>query len=336
MTAAGAGYAAEINEHTIKFATAGAIGSPIALGMDKFAEIVKEKSGGQITVKRFPGGTLGGDVQTLSALQGGTVEMTTMNAGILASVAKDFALVDLPFCSTRPQEADAVMDGRSDHAGGRAAGEGPGRAWLLGARLPQLTNSRHPITKVDDIAGLKIRVIQSPIYIDLFNGLGANAVPMPFTELYTALGDGSDRRPGESRAEHLTAKLNEVQKYLTLTNHTYNPQIVMISKKFWDKLNEDERKLLQDATLEARDFERTVAREQAGKAVENSRPRHGDHRAAGGGGGQIPREGQTGRRQICSTDRPRADAAAQCRARQGARQELSGAGGGRVAAAPQR
>ena len=79
MTLAGASYAAEINEHTIKFATAGAIGSPIALGMDKFAEIVKEKSDGQITVKRFPGGTLGGDVQTISALQGGTVEMTTMN-----------------------------------------------------------------------------------------------------------------------------------------------------------------------------------------------------------------------------------------------------------------
>ena len=104
-------HAAEINKHTIKFATAGAIGSPIALGMDKFAEIVKEKSGGQITVKRFPGGTLGGDVQTISALQGGTVEMTTMNAGILASVAKDFALVDLPFLFETPKEADAVMDG---------------------------------------------------------------------------------------------------------------------------------------------------------------------------------------------------------------------------------
>src|SRR3954452_7079484 len=85
--------AAEINKHTIKFATAGAIGSPIALGLEKFGEIGQAKSDSKITVKRFPGGTLGGDVQTLSALQGGTVEMTAMNAGILASVAKDFAVV---------------------------------------------------------------------------------------------------------------------------------------------------------------------------------------------------------------------------------------------------
>ena len=326
MTAAGAGYAAEINEHTIKFATAGAIGSPIALGMDKFAEIVKEKSGGQITVKRFPGGTLGGDVQTLSALQGGTVEMTTMNAGILASVAKDFALVDLPFLFENPKEADAVMDGP---VGATLAAELPENGlvglgyWELGFR--QLSNNRHPITKVDDIAGLKIRVIQSPIYIDLFNGLGANAVPMPFTELYTALETGAIDGQENPAPSILTAKLNEVQKYLTLTNHTYNPQIVMVSKKFWDKLNEDERKLLQDATLEARDYERAVAREQAGKAVEELKAEGMEiTELPAEEVGQVSREGQAGRRQVCGAARPRSAAAAQCRAGQGARQELIG------------
>jgi tripartite ATP-independent transporter DctP family solute receptor len=262
-------YAAEINEHTIKFATAGAIGSPIALGMEKFAELVQEKSGGQITVKRFPGGTLGGDIQTLSALQGGTVEMTSMNAGILASVAKDFAMVDLPFLFESPKEADAVMDGP---VGDALAAELPEKGlvglgyWELGFR--QLSNNRHPITKVDDIAGLKIRVIQSPIYIDLFNTLGANAVPMAFTELYTALETGAIDGQENPAPSILTAKLNEVQKYLTLTQHTYNPQIVMISGKFWDKLNDDERKLIQEATLEARDYQRMVSREQAGKAVD--------------------------------------------------------------------
>ena len=237
--------------------------------MDKFAEIVEAKSDGKITVKRYPGGILGGDVQTLSAVQGGTVEMTTMNAGILASVAKDFALVDLPFLFDTPQEADAVMDGP---VGTALAAKLPpsglvGLAyWELGFR--QLTNSRLPVTKVEDIEGLKIRVIQSPIYIDLFNGLGANAVPMPFTELYTALETGAIDGQENPAPSILTAKLNEVQEYMTLTNHTYNPQMVMISGKFWDQLNEDERKLLQDAAVEARDYERGVAREQAGKAVE--------------------------------------------------------------------
>ena len=269
MTLLGAVGHAEIGEHKIKFATAGAEGSPIVLGMKKFAEIVEAKSDGKITVKLFPGGTLGGDVQTLSAVQGGTVEMTTMNAGILASVAKDFAVVDLPFLFDSPQQADAVMDGP---VGAALAAKLPPSGlvglgyWELGFR--QLTNSRHPVTTVGDIEGLKIRVIQSPIYIELFNALGANAVPMPFTELYTALETGAIDGQENPAPSILTAKLNEVQKYMTLTNHTYNPQMVMISGKFWDKLNEEERQLVQQAVLEARDYQRTVSREQAAKAVE--------------------------------------------------------------------
>lgn len=138
--------------------------------------------------------------------------------------------------------------------------------WELGFR--QLTNNRHPVAKVDDIAGLKIRVIQTPIYIDLFNALGANAVPMPFTELYTALETGAIDGQENPAPSILTAKLNEVQDYMTLTNYTYNPQIVMISAKFWDKLNDDERQLLRDAAMEAREYQRTVSREQAAKALE--------------------------------------------------------------------
>jgi len=264
----GAAFAADIGKHTIKFASTGAKGAPIVLGMEKFAEIVAEKSGGQITVKSFPNGTLGGDVQTISALQGGTIEMTTMNAGLLSGVSKDFAVVDLPFLFNGPAEADAVMDGP---VGKTLAERLPEKGlvglayWELGFR--QLTNSRHAVTKVDDIAGLKIRVVQSPIYIDLFNALGANAVPMPFPELYPALETGTVDGQENPAPSILTAKLHEVQKHLTLTNHTYNPQIVMIGKKFWDKLNADEQKLIQDAANESRDYERKVSREQAEKAV---------------------------------------------------------------------
>ena len=138
---------AQISERTIKFAFLNQLDHPQGLGAKQFAEIVKQKSDGKITVKRFAGGTLGGDVQTLSALQGGTVEMTTMNAGILASVAKDFAMVDLPFLFESPKEADAVMDGP---VGTTLAAELPESGlvglgyWELGFR--QLSNNRHPIT----------------------------------------------------------------------------------------------------------------------------------------------------------------------------------------------
>lgn len=102
---------AEIRDQTIKFASANNKGHPQVTGMEKFAKLVNEKSGGKIEVKLFPGGTLGGDVQTVSALQGGVIEMTVLNAGILANNVKQFGAVDLPFLFNSGEEADKVMDG---------------------------------------------------------------------------------------------------------------------------------------------------------------------------------------------------------------------------------
>ena len=259
---------AEIGEHTIKFASQNAQGHPSVEGMEKFKDLVEEKSGGNITVRLFPGGVLGGDLQTLSALQGGTVEMTVMNAGLVGGVAKDFALADLPFLYETPEQADAVMDGPFGQAlmdqlpAHSLAGLG---YWELGFR--QLTNNRHTVATVDDIAGLKIRVVQQPVMIDLFNALGANAVPMPFPEVYTALETGAIDGQENPFPNILASKFVEVQKYLTVTNHVYNPQIVLVSGKLWESLNEEERKLLQDAATEARDFQRETSRKQSEEAL---------------------------------------------------------------------
>ncbi|MTH36146.1 DctP family TRAP transporter solute-binding subunit [Paracoccus limosus] len=259
---------AEIREQTIRFASAGADGSPIVLGMHKFAEIVKEKSGGKIEVKVFPAGMLGGDMQTITSLQGGVLQMTTMNAGLLSGIAPDFALLDLPFLFSAPAEVDAVMSGE---VGQKLAAELDPKGlvalsyWELGFR--NLTNNRHPVAKLEDLSGLKIRVVQSPIYLDMFGALGANPVPMPFPEVYTALETGTVDGQENPAASILTAKLNEVQKYMTITRHTYNPQVVMFSKKQWEKLGPEEQKLLQDAAAEAGTYQRQLARDADAKAV---------------------------------------------------------------------
>ncbi|MFD1626184.1 TRAP transporter substrate-binding protein [Azospirillum griseum] len=274
LLVANVGHAAEIGTHSFKMASAGADGSPLVLGMGKFAEIVAAKSGGKMKVQLHPNGALGGDVQMISALQGGIVEMTVLNAGLLSSLDPNFVLVDLPFQFDTPKEADAVMDGPVGRALlDRVQPKGlVGLAyWELGFR--QLTNSRRAVTTVDDIAGLKIRVVQSPIYIELFKALGANAVPLPFPEVYTALETKTVDGQENPAPSILSAKLNEVQKYLTLSNHMYNPQAVLVSAKFWAKLNADERKLIEEAAQEARDYERAVSREQAGKAVEELKAR---------------------------------------------------------------
>lgn len=253
---------AEISERTIKFAAQNSKGHPQVTGMERFAEIVKEKSGGKIEVKLFPGGTLGGDVQTLASVQGGTVEMSVMNAGILSGTVKEFGVVDLPFLFATPEEADAIMDGP---IGTQLAGRLPAQRlvglgfWELGFR--HLTNNRRPVNTVEDVKGLKIRTVQSAVPLATFNTLGANAVPLPYPELYSALETGTVDGQENPLANIVNAKFTEVQKYLTLTGHQYNPQIVIVSKTFWDKLDTEEQALLQTSATEARDYQRKVSRD---------------------------------------------------------------------------
>ncbi|MBA3772148.1 MAG: TRAP transporter substrate-binding protein [Ramlibacter sp.] len=256
-------------ERTIKMGLQNPKGHPAVLGAERFAEIVAAKTGGKLKVNLFPGGVLGGDAQTVSALQGGTVEMTVLNSGILASQVKEFAIYDFPFLFATPQEADAVVDGpfgRNLHA--RLADKGiVGLAyWELGFR--NLTNSRRPIQKVEDIAGLKLRVIPNPINIDWVKALDANPTPLAFPELFAALEqkavDGQENPVSVISAN----KFAEVQKHLALTNHQYNPQSVIISKRFWDTLGAADRQIIQEAAIEAGKYQRQVSRQQASSTLD--------------------------------------------------------------------
>jgi tripartite ATP-independent transporter DctP family solute receptor len=256
-------------EKTIKFAFQNQKDHPQAQGAQRFADLVAQKSGGKLKVNLYPGGVLGGDLQTVSALQGGTVEMTVLNAGILTAQAREFAVFDFPFLFASPQEADAVTDGafgRNMFAKLTDKGLIGLGYWDLGFR--NLTNSRRPITKVEDIAGLKIRVIQSPIYVDMFTALGANPTPLAFPELYGALEQKAVDGQENPFTTILASKFNEVQKHLAITRHVYNPQALLISRKFWDGLNADEKKAVSEAATEATAYQRTQSRNGADTALE--------------------------------------------------------------------
>ncbi|NML26696.1 TRAP transporter substrate-binding protein [Zoogloea dura] len=267
MTAA---QAADIKERTLKFAFQNNKGHPQEMGAQKFAELVAARSGGKIKVKLFPGGQLGGDVQTISAVQGGTIEISVLNSGILQSLSKEFAVFDFPFLFANPQEADAVTDGafgQGLHAKLAPRGLVGLGYWDLGFR--NITNSKHPITRVEDIAGLKLRVIQSPIYVDIFTALGANPTPLAWPEVYSALEQKAVDGQENPNTTIRTAKLNEVQKHLAQTRHIYNPQSLIFSKKLWDTLSADERKIITDAATEATAYQRQVSRQQANEALED-------------------------------------------------------------------
>jgi tripartite ATP-independent transporter DctP family solute receptor len=266
LTAFGAVHA---QEKTIKFATQNPKGHPIVMGLDKFAELVAAKSGGKIKVNVFPGGVLGSDQANVSALQGGTLEMVSLNSGILASQAKEFAVYDFPFMFANSKEVEAVVDGpfgKKLHAKLEEKGIVGLAYYELGFRV--MTNSKRPLTKVEDIAGLKLRVIPNPINVDWVKALDANPTPLPFPELYAAM----EQRAIDGQENPVTViaanKLYEVQKYMTLTNHQYNPQSVIISKKFWDTLSAGEKQIVQDAASESAKYQREQARGQVAGALE--------------------------------------------------------------------
>lgn len=260
---------ASAQERTIKFATQNPEGHPLVMGMHKFAEIVQAKSGGKIKVNLFPGGVLGGDGPVVSAMQGGTIEMASMNSSYLAGQVKEFAVYDFPFMFGNSKEADAVVDGafgKQMHAKLDAKGLVGLTYWELGFR--DITNNKRPIKKVEDINGLKLRVIPTAINVDWVKALGANPTPMTFGEVYSALEQGAIDGQENPLTVIAANKLYEVQKYVTLTNHQYNPQSVLISKKFWDTLTAAEKKIISDAAVESTAYQRQQARAQATTALE--------------------------------------------------------------------
>jgi TRAP-type transport system periplasmic protein len=255
---------AQVQDRTFKLGLQNPKGHPLELGATKFSELVSAKSGGKLKVNVFPGGTLGGDAPTVSALQGGTVEMTLLNSGILASQLKDFEVFDFPFMFANAQEADAVVDGpfgQKMHS--KLADKGiVGLAYYeLGFR--NITNGRRAISTVEDIAGLKLRVIPNAINVDWVKALGANPTPMAFPEVYAGLESKAIDGQENPFSVILANKFFEVQKFLAVTNHQYNPQSLIFSKKVWDTLSADEKKILTEAAVEASRFQRQVNREAA-------------------------------------------------------------------------
>lgn len=263
----GMSSAADIKERTIKFPIVNAIDHPQGIGAQKFADLVEKKSGGKIKVKVFANGTLGGEVQVASAMQGGTIEMSMMGSCQLVGTIPEFVVLDFPFSFANAAQADAILDGQF---GKKLMDYMPAKGWVGLGFMDQgyrsISNSKRPINKLEDIKGLKIRTIQNPLYLDMLNILGANAVAMPFPELYTAMEmktvDGQENPETTVDA----SKFYEVQKYFSGTRHIYNAQLVMVSKIFWDSLSQDEKKIFEEATVEARDVQRKASRAMTEKS----------------------------------------------------------------------
>mgnify|MGYP003616849978 FL=1 len=255
-------------ERVIRFGHLNNADHPVSFGVKRFSELLAAKSGGKMKVQEFPASQLGNELQQQSALQGGVQQMSAPATTSLAGIVQEFGLVDFPFSVSTFEQADALLDGPLGQAliaklpekGLVALGY-----WDLGFR--NVTNSKHPITKAEDLDGLKIRVIPNPVFLETFRAFKANPVPMAFAELYGALEARAVDGQENPYAVILSNKFYEVQKYLSATNHVYAANIVLVSKKFWDSLTPAEQKMMNEAADETRSYQRQVSRAAAQKAV---------------------------------------------------------------------
>ncbi|MDZ4280114.1 MAG: TRAP transporter substrate-binding protein [Hydrogenophaga sp.] len=233
-----------------------------------FSDEVEKASGGKMKIRAIGAAALGSDVQMQQALIGGAQEMMVGSTATLVGITKEMAIWDTPFLFDNAKEADVVLDGP---VGQKVMDKLQEKGlvglvyWENGFR--NLTNNKRAVTKLEDMDGIKLRVMQNNVFIDSFKTLGANAVPLPFSELFTALETKTVDGQENPYNTILSSKFYEVQKYLTVTNHVYSPWIVLVSKKYWDGLSKDEQKVLMDAAIKSRDFERKDTRAEADKAL---------------------------------------------------------------------
>ena len=233
-----------------------------------FVDEVARLSGGKMKVRAIGAAALGPDNQMQQALIGGAQEMMVGSTATLVGISKEMALWDTPFLIANVKEADTLLDGPiGDKVRNKLQDKGMVGLvyWENGFR--NLTNSKHAITKMEDMQGIKLRVMQNNVFLSSFQTLGANAIPLAISELFSALETKTVDGQENPFNTILSSKFYEVQKYMTVTNHVYSPWIVTASKKWWDQLSKDEQKVLMDAAKVSRDFERKDTRDEAAKAM---------------------------------------------------------------------
>lgn len=237
---------------------------PRSAAMKRFAEEVAKATNGSVKIDVFGNSTLGSEEKILIAVQSGTVDFYMGALSPIATRKKELQIFDFPFLFGSDAEAAAVLDGPS----GRRLLDSlsdmnmQGLVWAGGA-FRNLSNSKRPIASLADMKGLKVRVMQSPMALASFNAMGMNAVPMAFTEVYTALETKALDGYEHPFVDMYANKMFEVQKHLTVTNHVYTPVALLASKKFWTSLTPQQQAAVQAAAETTRAFQREAELREA-------------------------------------------------------------------------
>ena len=266
-------FPARAAEYTFRVAFIGpeSHGQFISLN-EKFKADVEKKTDGRVAVEIYPNAQLGSDRQAIEGVSIGTIEMSASGGSALLPLDDRLKIMDLPFLFKSSEVAHQAYDQFLTEEFNKIL-EPHDLIILYAAELGfrHITNNRQPIHKPDDLKGLKIRTMENPLHVESFKLLGSNPTPVAFSELYTALQQGTVDAQENPISVISTGKFYEVQKYLSLTGHIYSPTVLLVNKTYWESLPEDIRSILNGILKETQAFERDVLIKQNIAAVDELR-----------------------------------------------------------------
>ncbi|WP_127145518.1 TRAP transporter substrate-binding protein [Pelagibacterium montanilacus] len=260
---------AQISERTITVSNGIAEDHPVGDGVEVMRQCMTDATDGAWELNAFWSSALGDDLQATQALRSGTQEMVVTSTSPITGIEPALGVFDLPFLFANAEEADAVLDGEF---GQYISDMMPDSQlvnlawWENGFR--NLTNSVRPVETLADFEGLRVRVMQNNIFLDTFQTLGANATPMAFGEVFTALETRAIDAQENPFVTIDTSQFFEVQDYLSVTNHAYTPFMVLFSKPIFDTYSEEEQQILIDCAVEGRDVQRQASRELSEQSLQ--------------------------------------------------------------------
>jgi tripartite ATP-independent transporter DctP family solute receptor len=236
---------------TMRISVAVAQNSHQGVAVETFAQEVEKRTAGRYKIKNFYNGALGGEREAIEGVQLGVLELTSTSTGPVPNFVPETKIFDIPFLFRDKAHARAVLDGpigqemlsKFDAKGFKAL------AWGENG-LRHMTNNKRPVNTPEDLKGLKIRTMENPVHIAAYKGFGINTTPMAFTELFSALQQGTVDGQENPLSIIMTAKFDQVQKHLTLTGHVYAPAVFLMNKAAFEKLSAADKQAFIEAAKE--------------------------------------------------------------------------------------
>jgi TRAP-type transport system periplasmic protein len=257
---------------TMKISISTAQNSHQGVAIDTFAKEVEKRTNGRYKIQTFYNGSLGGERESIEAVQLGTQELTFSSTGPVPNFVPDAKILDVPFLFRDKAHARAVLDGpigqemlqKFDAKGFKAL------TWAENG-FRHMTNSKRDVKAPEDLKGLKMRTMENPVHIAAYKGFGIITTPMAFPEVFTALQQGTVDGQENPLSVIIAAKFDQVQKHLTLTGHVYSPAIFLMNKAAFEKLSAADKQAFVEAAKEGTKANRARVDEDDAKGVADLR-----------------------------------------------------------------